>query len=89
MGKAIQSLAYKMQTVEELQQDLDGLTTDAVEARVVRCHILGSRAVQPLLDWIHASSVTECFTSIDYSTRLCICKWTEFHLVFISMPKGS
>ena len=45
MGKAIQSLAYKMQTVEELQRDLDGLTTDALEARVVRCHILGSCAV--------------------------------------------
>ena len=40
MGKAIQSLTYKMQTVEELQRDLDGLSTDAVEARVVRCQIL-------------------------------------------------
>eukprot|EP01043_Picozoa_sp_COSAG02_P017095 COSAG02_NODE_768_length_17375_cov_52.865015_11_plen_53_part_00 len=48
MGKAILSLTYKMQTVEELQQYLDSLTTDAVEAEVVGRHVLSSLPYTPL-----------------------------------------
>jgi hypothetical protein len=67
MGKAIQSLAYKMQTVEELQEYLDGLSTDAVEAQVVCCHMLSFLPYNPL------------FTSISRCTRLRAS--TEFHLL--------
>lgn len=35
MGKAVQALVEKLQTPEELQEELKGLTTDGLEARLV------------------------------------------------------
>lgn len=38
MGRAIQSLVEKMQSVEEVQREISCLSSDELESRLVRCH---------------------------------------------------
>ena len=49
MGKAVQNLVQRLQTPEELQQELDGLTTDGLEARVVSRLYLSRTASKDLV----------------------------------------
>ena len=48
MGKAVQALVEKLQTPEELQEELKSLTTDGLEARVVSRLYLCSAAFNDL-----------------------------------------